>query len=137
MKTQKIQMKFKNVLAIAVTFCSPCMIASAQNLQEAIRLADNEQYEHSTSIIKDLIAKEPSNAVYYYYLGENYLLTDNNDSALKMYELGAKTDPTNLLIEVGKAKYDLNMYNVQEVKRLSSLTADDYQKAKAAYDKLS
>ncbi len=108
----------------------------AQTLNDAIRLTDNEQYEAATSVFKMLIAKEPTNATNYYYLGENYLLSEIPDSALFMYNQGAKADPANLLISIGRAKFDLNIYSVAESKRNSNIANDDYQKAKSNYDKL-
>ena len=108
----------------------------AQTLSEAIRLTDNEQYEAATAAFKALIAKEPANATNYYYLGENYLLSDNPDSALIMYDQGNKAEPGNLLMQIGHAKHLLNMFSVAEMKRNSNIAADDFQKVKNNYDKL-
>ena len=108
----------------------------AQTLNDAMRLTDNEQYEAATAAFRTLIAAEPANATYYYYLGENYLLSDNADSAMMMYDRGAKADPNNLLIQIGHAKHLLNMFSVAEMKRNSNIANDDYQSAKNNYDKL-
>ena len=110
-------------------------MAFAQSLEDAIRLTDNEQYEAASSAFQSLIAKEPANATYYYYFGENLLLSDYADSASKMYEAGAKADPNNLLIIIGRAKYRLNLFSEAETKRSSNIANDDYNKAKADYDK--
>src|SRR5689334_1908290 len=108
----------------------------AQTLQDAIRLTDNEQYEAATAAFQALISKEPGNAINYYYLGENYLLSDNPDSAELMYNQGAKADPNNLLLPIGHAKRLLNLYSIAETKRNSNIANDDLQKVKSNYDKL-
>jgi len=109
---------------------------NAQTLQDAIRLTENEQYEAATAAFKALIAKEPTNATNYYYLGENYLLSDNPDSAELMYDQGAKVDPNNLLLPIGHAKHLLNIFSEAETKRNSNIANDDYQKVKSNFDKL-
>lgn len=109
----------------------------SQTLNDAIRLTNNEQYEDATILFKDLISKDPSNATTYYYFGENYLLSENPDSAQVMYNKGASVDQGNLLIQIGKAKYLLNLYSVAETKRNSNIANDDYQMVKTNYDKLS
>src|SRR5205809_6533334 len=84
-----------------------CMQVYSQTLNDAIRLSDNEQYEAATAVFRQLIQKEPGNANNFYYFGENYLLSDNEDSALIMFDLGAKADPTNLLPQIGLVKHQL------------------------------
>jgi len=104
------------------------MNLSAQTLNDAIRLTDNEQYEAATAAFRQLIAKEPANATNYYYFGENYLLSDNDDSAVVMFDLGAKADPTSFLPQIGHVKYLMDMYSVAETKRNSNIANDDYLK---------
>ena len=113
-----------------------CIHVHAQTLNDAIRLTDNEQYEAATAAFRQLIQKEPANATNYYYFGENYLLSDNADSALIMFDLGEKADPANFLPQIGRAKHLLDMYSIAEMKRNSNMTNDDYLKVKANYDKL-
>jgi len=113
-----------------------CMNLNAQTLNDAIRLTDNEQYDAATAVFRQLIAKEPANATNYYYFGENYLLSDNEDSAMMMFDQGAKADPANFLPQIGQAKHLLDMYSIAEMKRNSSISNDDYLKVKANYDKL-
>ncbi len=108
----------------------------AQTLEEATRLTDNEQYEAASDIFKALIAKEPNNAANYAYMGDNYLLADNPDSALIFYKRGEQTDPKNPLIKIGRAKYNLDKASVREMKKLSEIATEDAAKAKANYDKL-
>jgi len=127
-------MKKHKYLILAATLA--CVNLQAQTLSEAMRLSDNEQYDAATDVFRQLVAKEPANATNYYYFGENYLLSDNADSALIMFEQGAKADPANFLPQIGHVKHLLNMYSVAEMKRNSNISNDDYQKVKANFDKL-
>src|SRR6185436_2400373 len=102
----------------------------AQTLKEAIHLTDNEQYEAAQEAFKKLLLAEPSNGTHYYYYGENYLLSDEQDSALMMFEKGLQVEPGNALNLIGKAKYKLNKYGVAEMKSLSDRLSLDAEKAK-------
>src|SRR5437868_12413577 len=82
--------------------------AFAQTLKDAIHLTDNEQYEAATPAFKTLIAADPVNGTNYFYFGENYLLSDNADSAAIMFNKGKQVDPANLLNQIGLAKIKLN-----------------------------
>jgi len=107
----------------------------SQTLNDAIRLTDNEQYEASTEVFKSLIAKEPNNANYYAYMGDNYLFAENPDSALITYKKGQQVDAKNPLIKIGLAKYDLDKYDVREMKKLADVAAQDAATAKSNYDR--
>ena len=123
-------------LGLVIAFFLSAVSLRAQTLNDAIRLTENEQYEAASSVFRQLIEKEPANASLYYYFGENYLLSDNPDSAMIMFDMGLKVDPNNLLVPIGRAKYLLNLYSVAELKRNSKMSGDDYQKAKDNFAKL-
>ena len=88
----------------------------AQNdLQSAINLNKSEQYDRARTILRDLIAKEPSNARNFFYLGENYLLdyfadtisnslTAATKEARSAYQGGVDANPNEPLNYVGLAK---------------------------------
>lgn len=88
--------------------------ASAQTLQDAIRLTDNEQYEKARSIFKVLITKEPTNGDNFFYYGDLLLKMDNPDSAKIIFQKGLDINPTNALTHVGMGRYF--MYNGDAVK---------------------
>lgn len=100
-------MNNKKLFPLALIF----VIANAvngQTLKDAIHLSDNEQYEAASTAFWKLITTEPVNGTNYFYFGENYLLSDNADSANIMYEKGNVADPANVLNAIGKIKYKLN-----------------------------
>ena len=120
---------------VALLFLFASFHLSAQTLKDALRLTDNEQFEAARDAYNTLIIREPNNGTYYYYLGENYLLSEEPDSALVMYERAEKADANNVLIMIGRAKYDLNKFSIAERKRLLDFAVDDLAKAQAEYDK--
>ncbi len=96
------------------------IILSAQTLDDARKLTENEQYESATEAYKSLISREPSNGLNYYYFGENLLLSENPDSASLIFKKGREQDPTNQLLKIGEAKVLLNSVSLAEAKAASN-----------------
>src|SRR5205809_62899 len=82
--------------------------AQAQTLKDAVHLTDNEQFEAATTVFRNLVGAESSNGTNYFYFGENYLLNDNPDSAMVMFNKGLQVDQNNVLNTIGIAKVKLN-----------------------------
>ncbi len=89
--------------------------AHAQNIQEAVRLTESEQFESARVRFNDLIRQFPNNAGLHYYAGDNFLrsyladtgnvvLKDVSDSANRLFQAGIKGDPRNPLNYIGLAK---------------------------------
>lgn len=90
--------------------------ASAQSIQEARKLTENEQYEQASTMYKQLIAAKPADANLYYFFGDNILSDDNADSARIVFEKGKTIDPNNPLLKIGTAKLLMDAINVREAK---------------------
>ncbi len=108
----------------------------SQSLKDAIHLTDNEQFEAATTVFRNLLTAEPSNGTNYFYFGENYLLNDNQDSAMLMFNKGLQVDPANVLNTIGLAKIKLNKASIIEMKALSERAVRDAEKSKREYDAL-
>ncbi|MEO5644661.1 MAG: tetratricopeptide repeat protein [Bacteroidia bacterium] len=93
----------KNFIVILTLLIS--FTATAQTLQEGIRLTDNEQYEKARPIFKTLLAKEPTNGDYFFFFGDLMLKMDNADSAKVLFLRGVEINPTNPLTHIGLARY--------------------------------
>jgi len=126
----------KNLKLFLIAFALPTLVVRSQGLKEAIHLTDNEQYEAAGTAFKRLVSSDPANGTNYFYFGENYLLTDNPDSALMMYQKGKQVEPSNQLNTIGIAKYKLNKYSVPEMKAMSERTVREAEKAKREFDLL-
>ena len=128
-------MKKNRVLFSGILFLLMALNVHSQTL-DAIHLTDNEQFETAGAAFRNLIYAEPSNGTNFYYSGENYLLNDQPDSALMMFNKGLQVDPNNVLNTIGLAKIKLNKASVNEMKALSERTAREAEKSKKEYDAL-
>lgn len=79
--------------------------ASAQTLQEAVRLTNNEQYEKARAAFKSLVVSSPTNGDVFFYFGDLMLQMENPDSARVLFNKGAEINPTNALTHIGLARY--------------------------------
>jgi tetratricopeptide (TPR) repeat protein len=122
-------------IAIGIFLFALSSAVMAQTLKEAFRYTDNEQFDMAGNAYRSLIAKEPGNGTNYYYLAENYLLSDQPDSALKTIEQGEKADAANPLFSIARAKIKLDKYGINERKRLSDFLENDSRKAQEEFDK--
>lgn len=95
---------FTKLKLFTAAFCLTAIATHAQTLKEAQRLTDNEQYDIADGVYKQLIQKEPANATNWFYLGENFWKSDNQDSAKICYEKGLQVDAANSLNLVGIGK---------------------------------
>ncbi len=108
----------KKFLTSAFFICN-VFFCSAQTLQDAKKLTENEQYEAASFIYQSLIAKSPSDASLYYYYGDNLLLSDNPDSAKIIFDKATATDASNPFVKIGNAKLLLDNVNLREAKNAS------------------
>ena len=92
------------------------LYSNAQSIQEARKLTDNEQYENASSIYRALLLNNPSDVSFYYYYGDNLLLSDNADSSKIIFEKGLSIDSTFPLLKIGKAKILLDKISEREAK---------------------
>lgn len=63
----------------------------AQDLNSALLLSKSEQYDKSNEMLQQLIQKEPANAKYYFYLGENTILEYYADTISNSFPLAMST----------------------------------------------
>jgi tetratricopeptide (TPR) repeat protein len=107
--------KIKFLLFISATLFS--FSSSAQTLDKALRLTDNEQYDVAETEYLALLQKEPNNGTYWFYYGENFWKWENPDSAKICYSKGLQVEPANTLNLVGIGKTLLEQNKVAEAKQ--------------------
>lgn len=90
------------------------LVLNAQNINDAIRMTENEQFESAGKVFEQLIVAEPTNGNYYFYYGENYFKNEIPNTAKKMYEKGIEVNPTNAINYVGLGKVQYMQGNVAE-----------------------
>jgi tetratricopeptide (TPR) repeat protein len=95
-----------------------CSAVHGQTLKEAIRLTESEQYEMAALAYQQLLSSQPANGTLYFYYGENYLLSDEKDSAMMTFKKGLQAEPANMLNEVGLAKLEFDLGHAVEGNKL-------------------
>ena len=106
----------KKTIVIFSVVVLGALYASSQSIQDARKLTENEQYEESSAMYKQLIAAKPTDANLYYFFGDNLLSDENADSARIVFEKGKTIDPNNALLKIGTAKLLMDAINVREAK---------------------
>jgi len=88
----------------------------AQNLNDAKKAIDAEQYAKATSMLKSLVNSQAGKGENYFSLGEVYLQNDYVDSAKAVFNKGVTADPKYALNYVGLGKADLASNNAAAAK---------------------
>jgi tetratricopeptide (TPR) repeat protein len=90
--------------------------AFAQNLNDAKKAIDAEQYQQAKSTLKKLIAAQPNVAENYFYLGNVYLKNDYIDSAKAVFTQGTSANAQGALNYVGLGAVELANNNASAAK---------------------
>ena len=90
--------------------------AFAQNLNDAKKAIDAEQYQQAKSTLKKLIAAQPNVAENYFYLGNVYLKNDYVDSAKAVFTQGTSANAQGALNYVGLGAVELTNNNTSAAK---------------------
>jgi len=88
----------------------------AQNLEDAKKAIDAEQYAKATSMLKSLVSSQASKGENYFSLGDVYLHNDYVDSAKAVFTKGVAADPKYPLNYVGLGQADLATNNAAAAK---------------------
>jgi len=88
----------------------------AQNLNDAKKAIDAEQYAKATTMLKALVNSQGSKGENYFSLGDVYLRNDYVDSAKAVFTKGVAADPKNALNYVGLGQADLATDNAAGAK---------------------
>ncbi len=114
MKRALLKTGFLITSIVFLVFSNICIL-KGQDLNTALSYTRSEAYDKAAEVYKQLIEKEPSNAKYYFYFGENWLLdyfSDTISNSLQVYtreakalfEKGVSVNPGEPLNYVGLAK---------------------------------
>jgi tetratricopeptide (TPR) repeat protein len=103
---------------IFVTVCVLLLLkaVSAQVPDDGIKQIDALKYDEARKTFTNLMAQEPTNADYNYYLGEVTRLGEDMTGALKLYNDGLGKNPKNALCLVGLGKSELAAKNLEGAK---------------------
>lgn len=124
----------KKISGVILTFfllgLSTQLIAQ-DDLKKAIRLTNSELYDDANKAYKELIKKEPRNADYFYYLGENFLKSYFSDTvAVSLREM---EDSASFYFTKGTVAYSPNPLNFVGLGKIA-LLKNNLAGAKAQFD---
>lgn len=98
----------KNIKFISLSLLFFGTMSHAQDLEQAKKAIDAEQYQQAKTILKTLIASKPDEGKNYFHLGDIYLTLNNIDSAKIYFDKGimVKNDPQFNYIGLGEIELD-------------------------------
>lgn len=97
----------KKAIAFNLGLMAMCSAVFAQDLKDAKKAMDAEQYQKASGILKSLVSSKPSEGDNYYNLGIVYLRTGEADSARAVFNKGIAQDPKNNLNYIGLGEADM------------------------------
>ncbi|TCD11560.1 hypothetical protein EZ449_04675 [Pedobacter frigidisoli] len=103
----------------------------AQDLNDAKKAIDAEQYQKASSMLKSLVSTKATDGNNYYNLGLVYLKTGYIDSARAVFNKGLATDPKNNLNLIGLGEADMLSNNPTSAKtnfdKAVAIASKDYK----------
>ena len=87
-----------------LVFTTISTLTFSQSLQSAKFKTASERYDEATNEFMTLIASDPNNVDNYFYLAENYLLSEKVDSAVYFWQKAADVEDKNPLRAVANGK---------------------------------
>ena len=117
------KLKFFSVALLASTF-----VSQAQDINQAKKALDAEQFESAKSILKSIIKQKPSNGAAYYTLGNVYLNQSVEDSAKIYFQNGLKVSEDAKLNYIGLGQIDLDNNDLAAAQAKFDLAIKDIKK---------
>jgi tetratricopeptide (TPR) repeat protein len=117
--------KFK-ILGIA--FLTSVSVSHAQDVNQAKKAIDAEQFEKAKSILKSIIQAKPSNGTASFILGNVYLTQSVEDSAKIYFQNGLSASEGAKLNYIGLGQMDLDKNDVAAAQAKFALATKDMKK---------
>ncbi|MDI6033280.1 hypothetical protein QLS91_09360 [Flavobacterium sp. LB2P84] len=117
------KLKFFSVALLASAFAS-----QAQDINQAKKAIDAEQFESAKSILKSIIKAKPSNGTAFFTLGNVYLTQSVEDSAKIYFQNGLNASDGAKLNYIGLGQMDLDKNDVTGAQAKFALATKDIKK---------
>jgi cytochrome c-type biogenesis protein CcmH/NrfG len=105
-------MNMNKVTILSVAILASAFTVQAQDINQAKKAVDAEQFESAKTILKTIIKDKPANGEAFYTLGNVYLAQKIQDSAKIYFDKGATASDKGQLNYIGLGQMDLNSNNV-------------------------
>ncbi len=113
-KSNKVKMNKFKILSVA--FLATVSVMNAQDIDQAKKAIDAEQFENAKSTLKSIIKSDPSEGKAYFLLGNIYLSQKVSDSAKLTYQNGLTAKNDEHFNYIGLGQMDLNKGDVVAAK---------------------
>ncbi|ESU21563.1 hypothetical protein FCR2A7T_00090 [Flavobacterium cauense R2A-7] len=102
----------KNAKVLSLLLSVITTAAFAQDLSQAKKAIDAEQYDKAKKILKGLVQSSPDNGKNFFYLGDVYLREGKTDSAVVIFNKGLAAKDKGTLNYIGLGQIDLDSKKV-------------------------
>lgn len=120
--------KMNKLTTFSVAFLATALSAQAQDIAQAKKAIDAEQYESAKSILKSIIKAKPSNGNAYFTLGNIYLTQSIQDSAKITFDKGLAASEDGRLNNIGLGQMDLDKKDIAAAQAKFALALKDMKK---------
>lgn len=126
----KIKLNTMNIskLTLGVALFASAITVQAQDINQAKRAIDAEQYESAKSLLKSIIKEKPSNGEAFFTLGNVYLTQKVQDSAKLYFQNGLSASDKGLLNNIGLGQMDLDANNSAAAQAKFALVTKEMRK---------
>jgi len=116
------------VKILSIALLAIVTTSQAQDINQAKKAIDAEQFESAKTILKSIINAKPSNGTASFYLGNVYMLQNNIDSAKIYYQKGLTGSEGARLNNIGFGLIDLDNGNAEAAEQKFALATKDLKK---------
>lgn len=121
-------MKMNTIKVLSIALLAVVATSRAQDLNQAKKAIDAEQFESAKKILKSIVQEKPANGTAAFYLGNVYLLQNNADSAKIYYQKGLAGSEGARLNNIGLGLIDLDNGNAAAAEEKFTLATKDLRK---------
>nr|WP_315251904.1 tetratricopeptide repeat protein [uncultured Flavobacterium sp.] len=116
------------IKVLSIALLAVVATSRAQDLNQAKKAIDAEQFESAKKILKSIVQEKPANGTAAFYLGNVYLLQNNADSAKIYYQKGLAGSEGARLNNIGLGLIDLDNGNAAAAEEKFTLATKDLRK---------
>jgi len=113
---------------LSVAVLATAFSTQAQDINQAKKAIDAEQFESAKSILKSIIKEKPSDGIAFFTLGNIYLTQNVQDSAKIYFQNGLKASDDANLNQIGLAQMDLDKNDVAAAEAKFVLATKDMRR---------
>ncbi|MBG6187230.1 putative Zn-dependent protease [Flavobacterium sp. CAN_S2] len=121
-------MKMNKFTTFSVALLASAFTAQAQDINQAKKAIDAEQFESAKTILKSIIKAKPSNGTAYFTLGNVYLTQSVEDSAKIYFQQGLSASDGAKLNYIGLGQMDLDKNDITGAQAKFALASKDMKK---------